>query len=100
MVGCDLILFHDHDFFGIQLALQGRPILRAAVPNGEEEQSEFVEIPHTKVGNIPAEVIGNDLLHLWPFPTPITRGPIGKGREVKPATANELIGRTHNSVNF
>jgi hypothetical protein len=58
---------------------------------GEKEQTEVAEITLAEVGDVPAQVIFDDLAYPRSFFRPIIGCPVGKGRQVKSLLADKLV---------
>ena len=91
---------HDHDLLGIQLAALGLPVARVAVADREQEQPETVEIALAEIGDIPAQAVFDDLAHFVAFGGPILGSPVGEGRQVEAAAANEGIRILHDGIDL
>jgi len=67
---CEVIFLYDHDLFGIKFTAQSFPIAWAAIAQSKKEQAVIGEIALAAVGNIPTEVVSNNLMHFRSCTTP------------------------------
>jgi len=100
MRGGDLLFAHDHDLFGIVFSAGFPEISLQAVADGEEKEADRGEIVAAEIGDVPAELMRDDLTAFRSFQAPCVGRPVGKRGKQEPMLVQKGESLPHDGIHF